>query len=243
MNSLSFAIRALLLSAVSAFAPGCQSAGPVEPGAPTHSADDHGDFGTHTGALTAEQCSFFAEGDKVTICHKTSSAKKPYTVIRTNVASCGGHSLHAGDYVGYNDPTCNGQGCFPAGAPFDGSVECCEGLSPQAGVCAVAPCPASASGGPACVCDPGYSGALAWSFSSTAWTGDCADNDECAADSAACAPGTTCANTPGSFTCTAPPPPPEGGGESGEDPGGSEKDYEEVGAETGDEESEEDVEE
>jgi hypothetical protein len=96
-------------------------------------------LGHSSEALTEEQCSYFAVNDKVTICHRTASSKNPYVIIRTNYQSCGGHSLHEGDYVAVGDPTCNGQGCFPAGAPWDGSVECCEGLTPIDGVCTPPP--------------------------------------------------------------------------------------------------------
>lgn len=88
-----------------------------------------------TAALTAEQCSYFAVDDRITICHRTSSATKPYTIVRTNIASCGGHADHEGDYVAYDDPTCSGQGCLPYGAPTDGTVECCGNLVDQAGTC------------------------------------------------------------------------------------------------------------
>jgi YD repeat-containing protein len=50
--------------------------------------DCNGDYSPS--ALTAVQCNFFAEGDKVQICHRTSSAKKPYTIIRTSTAGCRG---------------------------------------------------------------------------------------------------------------------------------------------------------
>ena len=120
--------------------------------------------------LTAEQCTFFAEGDKVTLCHFTGGTKKPYTITRTNLAGCvNGHAGHAQDYVAYDDPDCGGQGCFPIGAPYDGSVACCDGLAPQDGACAdvdecasdLATCPANTlcvntEGGYACECAPGY---------------------------------------------------------------------------------------
>lgn len=41
-----------------------------------------------------------------------------------------------------NDPTCQGGGCLPEGAPVDSTLPCCEGLSAQNGVCAAAGCPA-----------------------------------------------------------------------------------------------------
>ena len=88
--------------------------------------------------LTAEQCAFFDASGTVQICHRTSSATKPYTILKTSSAGCiSGHSTHAEDYVAVGDPTCNGQGCYPAGAPFDGTVECCGQLWPDAkGHCA-----------------------------------------------------------------------------------------------------------
>jgi hypothetical protein len=107
------------------------------------SSDDRPTLGSDSDELTQAQCTYFAEGDKVQICHRTGSARNPYNVIRTNIASCGGHIGHAGDYITSTnpsdpeyDPTCNGQGCFPEGAPYDGSVDCCAGLSaPVGGVC------------------------------------------------------------------------------------------------------------
>lgn len=94
--------------------------------------------------LSAQQCEHFQVGGKVTICHRTSSAKNPYVIIKVNTQGCvNGHAAHAGDYVAIDDPTCNGQGCFPAGAPHDGTVECCDYLWPDAsGTCAPVVCPA-----------------------------------------------------------------------------------------------------
>ena len=99
--------------------------------------------GSRDEALTAAQCSYFASGDKVTICHHTGAARRPYSIIRTSVASCGGHADHEGDYVASSDPasplydpTCNGQGCLPEGAPADGTIECCAGLANVGGTCA-----------------------------------------------------------------------------------------------------------
>lgn len=103
--------------------------------------------------LTAEQCTFFAAAGKVQICHHTSSAKNPYTIIKTDDSGCiNGHSTHADDYVAVGDPTCKGLGCYPAGAPFDGTVECCEGLAPDAsGHCASLVNCATAAAGTACM--------------------------------------------------------------------------------------------
>ena len=129
MHRFPFAARLVSLAALCLVPLGCEA------GAPETATG--GGFGTKAAALTEAQCSFFAENDKVTICHHTGSAKKPYVVIKTNSASCGGHAGDPLDYVAYNDATCNGQGCFPEGAPFDGTVECCEGLPPVDGFCAV----------------------------------------------------------------------------------------------------------
>lgn len=90
--------------------------------------------------LTAEQCAFFAVNGRVTVCHQSNSPKHPYTVMNATVAACRQHVPHGGDYIGYQDPTCNGQGCFPAGAPYDGSVECCAGLTGASGTCQPIPC-------------------------------------------------------------------------------------------------------
>lgn len=87
-------------------------------------------------ALTPEQCQYFASNGKVSICHRTQSAKTPYVPMLLSVEACAaGHSDHAGDYVGFNDPMCLGVACLPVGAPSDGTVECCEGSTPQDGVC------------------------------------------------------------------------------------------------------------
>lgn len=173
--------------------------------------------------LTAEQCRYFEPGGKVNICHRTGSARNRYVIIRASNASCDGHDQHTEDYVtsldpgspAY-DPACDGQGCFPDGAPYDGTVECCEGLAPSDGYCRVVPCPANASGAPSCACNPGFAGALSWTGSD--WSGACArcpagtepnearaacvDVDECANGTATCGANSTCANTYGGYTCT-----------------------------------------
>lgn len=98
-------------------------------------------------ALTADQCSFFAVDGNVTICHKTASTQHPYTSIKKNESNCGGHTDHDDDYVSVGDPSCNGSGCFPIGAPYDGTVECCEGLVAEDGICVdAAPVLASCTG-------------------------------------------------------------------------------------------------
>ena len=121
------------------------------------------DPGSATAALTIEQCTFFEVDDHVTVCHKTSSAKNPYVVIRTNYKGCvSGHTGHPGDYIATTDPTCKSLGCFPEGAPADTLVPCCGGepiggYCPPIDACKESPCaagelctdlPAPADGGP-----------------------------------------------------------------------------------------------
>jgi cysteine-rich repeat protein len=184
--------------------------------AATGCSGDRAGLGRAEDELSAEQCTYFASGDRVTVCHRTSSARNPYTIIRTSSAGCAaGHAGHLGDYIASTDPasdlydpTCNGMGCFPVGAPYDGSVECCEGLEPVGGVCtdidecatATDNCDANAActntiGGFTCACNEGF-------------TGDgvtCTDVDECTDGTATCGANSTCTNTPGAYTCACDP--------------------------------------
>lgn len=103
----------------------------------TACSDSASELGTVSAALTAEQCEFFQVDGKIQICHKTGSAKKPYTILKVATEACvDGHAAHDGDYVAVNDPDCKGLGCFPVGAPVDGTVPCCEGLVEAGGHCA-----------------------------------------------------------------------------------------------------------
>jgi cysteine-rich repeat protein len=98
---------------------------------------DEVELGHARESLTMSQCSYFADGGRVRICHLTGSPRRPYNSLRLGLAGCNDHSSHAGDYIAVGDPTCNGQGCLPEGAPWDDTVECCQGLSPLAGTCRV----------------------------------------------------------------------------------------------------------
>lgn len=92
--------------------------------------------GTDQAALTAAQCSYFDVNGKNTICHRTSSATHPYTIIRTSEQGCiNGHAGHAQDYIAVGDPTCQGGGCLPVTAPCDATLPCCDGLTCQNGTC------------------------------------------------------------------------------------------------------------
>ena len=124
--------------------------------------------------LDGDQCVYFDVNGRDTICHHTGSTSHPFTLIKISDQACiNGHSGHAGDYVtsldpasSLYDPTCNGQGCLPAAAPCDGTLECCTG-SCVSGTC-VDPCSpnpcqnggsCAASGSSyACTCTGGFTG-------------------------------------------------------------------------------------
>jgi hypothetical protein len=92
-------------------------------------ADGGRSFETHSAALSTNQCSFFAEGGKVLLCHATSSKKNPYVSIRVSEQGCiDGHAGHEGDYVALDDTQCLGGSCLPETAPCDGSLDCCDGF-------------------------------------------------------------------------------------------------------------------
>ncbi|MFS8068067.1 MAG: calcium-binding EGF-like domain-containing protein [Byssovorax sp.] len=137
------------------------------------SPDEHVD--SDEAALTGAQCSYFDVNGKNQICHHTGSASHPYTIIKTSEEGCiNGHAGHAHDYITSTDPTsptydptCQGGGCLPVGAPTDATLGCCDGLVDQGGTCvdpcAVQPCEnggACAASGTSytCSCAPGYSG-------------------------------------------------------------------------------------
>jgi hypothetical protein len=94
-------------------------------------------IGSNHAGLTAAQCRHFAASGKVTICHRTHAAGHQYRILEVSEHACiNAHAAHAGDYVAVDDPTCQGGGCLPAGAPCDATVPCCDGASCQNGVCA-----------------------------------------------------------------------------------------------------------
>jgi hypothetical protein len=105
--------------------------------------------GSH--ALTAEQCTFFSEDDKVTVCHATSSTKHPYVPVHVSVNGCiNGHAGHERDYIGADDEMCLGGSCLDVGEPCDATLDCCDGSQCSSdGVC-VPTTPACGNSGDAC---------------------------------------------------------------------------------------------
>src|SRR5262249_38398414 len=80
----------------------------------------------------------------------TGSVRNPYVALNLSSSACvRAHSRHGGDYVASDDPTCNGSGCLPAGAPWDPNVymDCCEGLTVEDGVCTPQCPPGTVDGG------------------------------------------------------------------------------------------------
>ena len=94
-------------------------------------------------ALTAGQCEYFDVNGSVQICHELGNGK--FKILRVNEQACvNAFSSFPNDYVTSTDPasplydpTCQGNGCLPEGAPVDNTVPCCDGLSAQNGVCTV----------------------------------------------------------------------------------------------------------
>ncbi len=96
-------------------------------------------FAGDAGALSPSQCAFFATNGETAICHNTGSAKRPYVLVYVSQHACvSGHAGHPDDYVAVGDPACSGAGSLPEGAPYDGTVECAEGLVVIDGFCRAA---------------------------------------------------------------------------------------------------------
>ncbi len=102
-------------------------------------------MGTADQALTVEQCNYFDINGTIQICHELGNGK--FRILKLSEQACiNAHGAHATDYVTSTDPnsplydpTCNGQGCLPEGAPCDATIEPCEGLVCQNGVVSCAP--------------------------------------------------------------------------------------------------------
>jgi hypothetical protein len=197
MRTIKMLIAATLVFAGGVAAAGCSASPATE--------DEH--VSTADQALTAAQCDYFDVNGKVTICHKTASVKNPYTVLKISEQACiSAHASHAGDYVAVNDPTCQGGGCLPQGAPCDATLPCCSGSTCTGGVCVQNCVPTTCEAqGAVCGtipdgcgdtldcggCGPGYG----------CQANQCVDVDECLTDGI-CDVNATCTNLPGTFTCT-----------------------------------------
>ncbi|WP_438010952.1 hypothetical protein WME89_21170 [Sorangium sp. So ce321] len=106
---------------------GCGTGTPTDSGELVGAAEEN---------LTIAQCLVFDVNGKTTICHATNSATHPYTVVKTSVQACiAGHSGHPDDYIAVGDPTCQGGGCLPQGAPCDATLPCCSGATCTLGLC------------------------------------------------------------------------------------------------------------
>ncbi|MGK3982890.1 hypothetical protein WME99_07615 [Sorangium sp. So ce136] len=149
-----------------------------------------GGCGTGTGAeqvgaadehLTAAQCAYFDVDGKDTICHKTGSTTHPYTIIKTNEQGCiNGHAGHAHDYIAVGDPTCQGGGCLPAGAPCDATLPCCSGATCTDGTCTVTCTPTTCEAqGAACGTIPDGCGDTLACSACADGGGTCASDDTC----------------------------------------------------------------
>jgi cysteine-rich repeat protein len=140
-------------------------------------------------ALTADQCDYFDVNGRVRICHATSSSMHPFTVLNISDDACiNAHANHPGDYVAVGDPTCQGGGCLPVGAPSDPTLPCCEGLVARGGVCT------DLCAGVTC----GALGACHTAGTCDQATGTC--SNPTAADGTTCNDGNSCSS---GDTCTA----------------------------------------
>jgi hypothetical protein len=107
------------------------------------------------------------------------------------------------DYQSLNT-NCGTGVCAAAGTTScsAGSVaDSCAPTTPPAGydaACSLVSCPANATGGPSCVCKPGYSGTPTWNGAS--WDGTCTDINECA--NSPCGTGGTCTNLENAYSCS-----------------------------------------
>jgi hypothetical protein len=165
--------------------------------------------GEHVGAadseLTAAQCTYFDVNGKDTICHYTGSTKNPYTIVKTSDQGCiNGHAGHAHDYIAVGDPTCQGGGCLPQGAPCDATLPCCSGSTCSNGTCVQTCTPTTCEAhGQTCGtlpdgcgdtlncggCDAGFA----------CQAGQCVDVDDCASNP--CQNGGACDDGVNSYTC------------------------------------------
>lgn len=183
------------------------------------------DVGSDGSALTAAQCSYFDINGKVQICHKTSSAAHPYTILRLSEQGCiNGHVAHGGDYVASTDPasplydpTCSGGGCLPVTAPCDATLPCCDGSTCTDGVCVGTPpdpcdgvtCVAIDQCHVAGTCDsdtgacssPAASNGTACNDGSDCTSADTCSDGACTGSGSPCQNGASCDSNGAGYTC------------------------------------------
>lgn len=165
--------------------------------------------GEHVGsadeALTDAQCLHFDVNGTNTICHATNSTKHPYTVVKTSEQGCiNGHAGHARDYIAVGDPTCQGGGCLPTGAPCDETLPCCSGSSCQSGTCVQDCVPTT------CAAQGATCGTVSDGCGDTLECGSCAAGSTCEAGQCKdlcqtanpCLNGSTCTPVPAGVQCT-----------------------------------------
>ncbi|AUX44938.1 uncharacterized protein SOCE26_064080 [Sorangium cellulosum] len=163
----------------------------------------------HLGAadqhLIDAQCTSFEVNGKTQICHYTGSASHPYTIIKTSAQGCiNGHAGHAHDYIAVGDPTCQGGGCLPTGAPCDATLPCCSGSSCQSGTC-VQDCVPTTCAAVGATC-----GTVSDGCGDTLDCGSCAAGSTCQAGQCKdlcqtvnpCLNGSTCTPVPTGVICT-----------------------------------------
>ncbi|HTN92375.1 MAG TPA: VCBS repeat-containing protein [Sorangium sp.] len=128
---------------------------------PSVTGGDHDDeaVGEAEDALTPAQCEHYDVNGTILMCHKTSRTTHPYTILKIKLACLPAHLLHLGDYIALGDPTCNGDGCLPQGAPCNATVPCCDGTqcingTCQEDLCEGVTCTASDQCHAAGTCDP-----------------------------------------------------------------------------------------
>jgi len=96
---------------------------------------EEGTLGTHSAALTDEQCNYYEEGGRVTICHRTGSFTNPVAKIVVSGSAClNAHADHPGDFIAV-DGNCGPDACLADFSPCDGTPVCCDGLLCVDGAC------------------------------------------------------------------------------------------------------------
>ena len=153
-----------------------------------------------TGPCAATGTTSCVAGSVVDGCTPNPPLSADDTICNNIDEDCSGEADE--DYVPLNT-SCGTGVCAATGATScsNGSVsDSCTPTAPPAGydaACSLVSCPANATGGPNCVCKPGYSGTPTWNGES--WDGTCTDINECA--NSPCGTGGTCTNLENAYSC------------------------------------------